>query len=115
MEKFLKNENNSNSIIEDSKSNIDSVELNENDVKITVSPNDISYSRKYDSSYVPSEDDIKSFPDLQNDYIHLYSKFCCVYSSGWNSLNFRLPLKYNKGRQYYFRNKGDRFCFFGSS
>ena len=34
MEKFLKNENNSNGIIEDSRSDIDSVELNENDVKI---------------------------------------------------------------------------------
>ena len=35
MEKFLKNENDSNSVIEDPKTNIDSVELNENDVKIT--------------------------------------------------------------------------------
>ena len=85
MEKFLKNENNSNEIIEDSRSDIDSVELNENDVKITVSSNDITYSREYDSSYVPSEDDIKSFPDLQNGPSSLIQGFCCRYSSGWNT------------------------------
>ena len=84
MEKFLKNENNSNEIIEDSRSDIDSVELNENDVKITVSSNDITYSREYDSSYVPSEDDIKSFPDLQNGPSSLIQGRC-RYSSGWNT------------------------------
>ena len=93
MEKFLKNENNSNGIIEDSRSDIDSVELNENDVKITVSSNDITYSREYDSSYVPSEDDIKSFPDLQNGPSSLIQgSAVAIHQVGIH--NFRLPLKY---------------------
>ena len=93
MEKFLKTENTSNNIIEDSRSDIDSVELNGNDVKITVSSNDISYSREYDSSYVPSEEDIKSFPDLQNGPSSLIQgSAVSIHQVGIH--NFRLPLKY---------------------
>ena len=98
MEKFLKNENNSNDVIEDSRSDIDSVELNQNDVKITVSSNDITYSREYDSSYVPSEDDIKSFPDLQNGPSSLIQgSAVAIHQVGIH--NFRLLEVQNKRRR----------------
>ena len=94
MEKFFKNENSSNNIIEDTATNIDSVELNENDVKINVSStNDLNYSREYDSNYIPSEDDIKSFPDLQNGPSSLIQGSpVSIHQVGIH--NFRLPLKY---------------------
>ena len=44
----------------------------------------ILHTVEYDSSYVPSEDDIKSFPDLQNGPSSLIQG-SAVLSSGWNT------------------------------
>ena len=94
MEDFLKNEDGSNNILDNSFKSLNQIESNSvtNNV-IDYKSEDFQFDRKYDAAYKPTKDEIDAFPDLQNGPSSL-SQGASVNIQQVGIHNFRLPLKY---------------------
>ncbi len=93
MEDFLRNEDGSNNILENSFKNSDHSKVNYSNNNADQIFEDFQFDRQYDVSYKPTKEEIKSFPDLQNGPSSLIQG-ASVNIQQVGIHNFRLPLKY---------------------
>ena len=94
MEDFLRNEDGSNNILENSFKNSNHSKVNySNKNNADQIFEDFQFDRQYDVSYKPTKEEIKSFPDLQNGPSSLIQG-ASVNIQQVGIHNFRLPLKY---------------------
>ena len=94
MEDFLKNEDGSNNILDNSFKSLNQIESNRvTSNVIDYKSEDFQFDRKYDAAYKPTKDEIDAFPDLQNGPSSLIQG-ASVNIQQVGIHNFRLPLKY---------------------